>query len=95
MVVPPKQPDAPGRIGDGRFGVYDSNGDLRGQVTRGATSVTVARLTGRHGAEFKDGAWRMPKKGAVTAQAQGALDKEVHAASLRASRGNAKRGQAG
>ncbi len=65
--VPAKQPGDPGRIAEGRIGVFDHNGDLRGQVTRGATSATVARLTGRHGAELKqrDGKyeWHMPPKG--------------------------------
>jgi hypothetical protein len=50
---------------DHHIPVYDYKGRLRGRVHAHATSVTVARFIGRHGAELKkkDGrdAWVGPK----------------------------------
>jgi len=95
--VPETKPDDPATIPDDQIAIYDQNGYMRGRVHAGATSATVARFTGAHGAELKkrDGRYEWhqpaPKKGAVTAQTQGALNKEVHAACVKAARGSAKR----
>ncbi len=55
----------PGTVREGRIPIYDHKGHLRGHVGPHATSVTVARFIGRHGAELgkKDGrqAWIGPK----------------------------------
>ncbi len=94
--VPETKPDDPATIPKDQIAIYDHNGYMRGRVHAGATSATVARFTGAHGAELKkrDGKyeWRMPrKKGVTVAQQQtGALDKEAHAASVKAARGSAK-----
>ena len=59
--VKEKKSDPPGKMSEHHLGVYDHNGHLRGRVGPKATSVTVARFLGRHGAKFgkKDGkdAW--------------------------------------
>jgi hypothetical protein len=62
---PPAKPeDTPGTIGEGKLGVYDHKGRLRGQVGKLATSATVSRFIGQHGAKLgtKDGrpAWLAP-----------------------------------
>jgi hypothetical protein len=90
----PNANDEPAAIPDHQIPIYDENGFMRGRVHRHATSSVVARFTGRHGAQLQKRAgrfeWHMPprKSGAVTAQAQGALNDEVHAASLRAAKGS-------
>ena len=63
---PPKKPEAdPGTLPDNRIPVYDHKGRMRGQVGPKATSVTVTRFVGQHGAHLgkKDGrtAWIGPK----------------------------------
>ncbi len=54
-----------GQIPDGKRGVYDDSGNLRGIVGPRATSVTAARMTGKGGARLtrKDGgdSWCFPK----------------------------------
>ena len=59
--VKEKKSDPPGKMSEHHLGVYDHNGHLRGRVGPKATSVTVSRFLGRHGAKLgkKDGkdAW--------------------------------------
>lgn len=54
-----------GVVREGRIPIYDHEGNQRGHVGPNATSATVARFIGRHGAELKkkDGrdAWVGPK----------------------------------
>jgi len=40
----------PGTVREGRIPIFDDEGRMRGNVGAKATSVTVARFTGRHGA---------------------------------------------
>jgi hypothetical protein len=90
MQTPRPNKIAPGRIGDGKLGVYDHKGRLRGQVGKLATSVTAARFTGTTNNTLgkKDGrdAWigAAPKKPNSAAQQQMAKLR----ASLRADRGS-------
>lgn len=91
----PNALDDPGTIPEHQIPIYDENGAMRGRVHKSATSATVARFTGRHGAELKqrDGrpVWQMPPKpkgAAVQTQQTGALDREVHRASLLAAKGS-------
>ncbi len=93
--IPATIPDDPVTLPPNQIAIFDENGHMRGHVHRHATAATVARFTGSHGAELKkrDGRyeWHMPpkKKGVTVATQQtGALDKEVHAASVRAARGS-------
>ena len=59
--IPETKPDDPGTMPDHHIPIYDHNGHMRGRVGPKATSVTVARFLGRHGAKLgkKDGrdAW--------------------------------------
>jgi hypothetical protein len=61
-----KKERKPGEISPGKFGVYGSDGTLRGHVGPRATSSTAARFTGEAGAVLapKDGrmAWHFPDK---------------------------------
>jgi hypothetical protein len=62
----PKPEDKPGTIGKGRLGVYDGNGNIRGQVGPKATAATASRFTGQHDAKLGKGpdgkpAWLAPK----------------------------------
>ncbi len=56
-----RKPDKPGTLSDHHIPIFDHNGHMRGRVGSKATSVTVARFLGRHGAKLgkKDGkdAW--------------------------------------
>ena len=56
-----QKPDKPGTLPDHHIPIFDHNGHMRGRVGSKATSVTVARFLGRHGAKLgkKDGkdAW--------------------------------------
>ncbi len=67
----PKQ-TKPGRVSDGKLGVYDGKGRLRGIVGPKATSSTAARFHGQLGSKLgtKDGkpAWIAPTLGAVSAE---------------------------
>jgi hypothetical protein len=60
-----KKKRKPGEVPEGRIGVFDRNGHLRGHVGPKATSVTAARFTEQHGARLtkKDGrdSWTFPK----------------------------------
>ena len=47
----------PGQLPEGRLGVYDAKGSLRGVVGRLATAATCRRF-GVMDAKFKKGAWR-------------------------------------
>lgn len=49
---PTALPKTPGTLPDHQIAVYDSQGRMRGRVHAGATSATVARFTGRHGAKL-------------------------------------------
>jgi len=55
------KPDPPGTVQPPHIPIFDHNGHIRGRVGPKATSVTVARFLGRHGATLgkKDGkpAW--------------------------------------
>ena len=55
----------PGKIGDGKLGVYDASMRLRGVVGPRATSVTAARFNRQHGSKIGKGpdgrkAWLAP-----------------------------------
>ncbi len=75
----PKQ-TKPGRVADGKLGVYDGKGRLRGMVGPKATASTAARFHGQHGSKIGAGpdgkpAWIAPRMvetpstlGAVSAQ---------------------------
>ena len=68
----PKQAK-PGRVADGKLGVYDGKGRLRGVVGPKATASTAARFHGQHGSKIGTGpdgkpAWIAPTLGAVSAQ---------------------------
>ena len=56
-----KKPDKPGTLPKQHIPIFDHNGHMRGRVGPKATSVTVSRFLGRHGATLgkKDGkdAW--------------------------------------
>jgi len=65
MPTPAKKPEPkPGILHDHHVPIYDHKGRMRGHVGPLATSVTVARFTGQHGAKLgkKDGrtAWISP-----------------------------------
>ena len=68
----PKQ-TKPGRVADGKIGVYDGKGRMRGIVGPKATARTAARFHGqlrikdRHRTDGKP-AWLAPTLGAVSAQ---------------------------
>ena len=55
----------PGSPPEGRIPIFDHKGNMRGHVGRTATSATVARFIGQHGAKLgkKNGkpAWLGPK----------------------------------
>ncbi len=68
----PKQ-TKPGRVADGKLGVYDSKGRMRGIVGPKATAATAARFHGQHGSKIGTGpdgkpAWLAPTLGVVSAQ---------------------------
>lgn len=42
----------PGTVPEGRIGVYDRNGNVRGHVGRTATQATVARFIGHPNAKL-------------------------------------------
>lgn len=48
----PKRP-TPGEIPENRIPIHDHKGNVRGHVGHTATSATVARFLGHHGAELK------------------------------------------
>jgi hypothetical protein len=80
-------------IGDcpaGRVAVVRADGTRIGHVGHGAGASVAERLLKRpvELGEHKGNAAWVEKKGAVTLQAQGALDKAVHDASLRAAKGS-------
>ena len=51
--TPPKAiPKKPGTLPDHQIAIYDHQGRMRGRVHAGATSATVARFTGQHGAKL-------------------------------------------
>ena len=56
-----QKPDKPGTLPKQHIPIFDHNGHMRGRVGPKATSVTVSRFLGRHGAKLgkKDGkdAW--------------------------------------
>jgi hypothetical protein len=61
-----KKTRKPGEVPEGKIGVLDRKGRLRGVVGPKATSVTAARFSGEHGATLrkdKDGrdSWSFPK----------------------------------
>ena len=79
--------DAP--IGDcpaGRVPVVRSNGTRAGHVGHNAGPSVAERLLGKQGVELKDGAWH--EKRTTRVATTRALDKAVHAASLRAAKGS-------
>ena len=67
-----KKQRKPGEVPPGKFGVYDSDGNLRGHVGPRATAATAARFTGQTGAVLakKDGreAWHFPPEPDKTAE---------------------------
>lgn len=88
--VAPSPPKAiaktPGTLPDHQIAIYDHRGRMRGRVHAGATSATVARFTGQHGAKLGkvDGrdAWISPApKGQSHADAR-------HAQAVRTAKGS-------
>ena len=51
-VSPKAIPKKPGTLPDHQIAIYDNQGRMRGRVHAGATSATVARFTGQHGAKL-------------------------------------------
>jgi len=91
----PNAMDNPGAIPDHQIPIFDENGFMRGRVGPKASSVTVSRFTGKHGARLEQRGGRYewhqpPSNKGVTVQTQqtGALDKAVHDASVRAAKGS-------
>lgn len=84
----------PGQIGEGKLGVFDHKGRLRGQVGKLATNATAARFTGTLDNKLgkKDGrpAWigAAPAKQIKPSADQAAMTRL--AASLRAAKGSNK-----
>jgi len=85
--TPPKAiPKTPGTLPDHQIAIYDHRGRMRGRVHAGATSATVARFTGQHGATLGKvngrTAWiSPPPKGSSHADAR-------HAQNIRQARGS-------
>ena len=81
----------PGRVGDGKIGVYDSRGRLRGQVGPNATSFGVARFHKQLGSTLgtKDGrpAWLAPTLADVSAQGSATPGSTADTLAGRSSRG--------
>ena len=67
-------------------GVVRRDGTRVGRVSRGASASVAERLLGKQGVELKDGAWH--EKRTTRVATTRALDKAVHAASLRAAKGS-------
>jgi hypothetical protein len=62
-----KKPGKSGQIPDGKFGVYDGKGNLRGQVGPKATQATAARF-GANKAELKQKDGRLAWVGQTLAE---------------------------
>ncbi len=81
------------RIGEpapGKIPIYDHRSRMRGVVGPKASSTTVARFTGTHGATLQTVRGRKAWVSAAPAKAKPCVSVLSHAASLRAAKGSNK-----
>jgi hypothetical protein len=78
----------PGELQKGHVGVFNKRGERVGHLHgNGGGASAASRLLGGRSAVLKNGAW-VERGDDVAAQQYGALNKEVHEASLRAAKGS-------